>query len=84
MVLISGIVCIYYNIIIAWTLFYLIKSFTSYLPWTDCNNEWNTPDCVFNDANNVSAIDNGTNVLNVSFANVTSGRRTTPSEEYWE
>ena len=35
----------FYNIIIAWALYYFFASFTSDLPWTSCNNSWNTPDC---------------------------------------
>ena len=46
MVLISGIVCVYYNIIITWTIYYLIKSCSPVLPWSTCNNPWNTPACV--------------------------------------
>jgi solute carrier family 6 amino acid transporter-like protein 5/7/9/14 len=40
MVIISALVCIYYNMIIAYTLYYLFASFTSKLPWTDCKQEW--------------------------------------------
>ena len=35
----------FYNIIIAWALYFFFASFTSDLPWTSCNNTWNTPDC---------------------------------------
>ena len=45
MAILSWIFCVYYNIIITWTLYFLGKSFTSNLPWATCNNEWNTPDC---------------------------------------
>ncbi|XP_051952917.1 sodium- and chloride-dependent GABA transporter 2-like [Xyrauchen texanus] len=38
--------CMYYIIILAWALFYLIFSFKSQLPWASCNNTWNTDDCV--------------------------------------
>ncbi|XP_075052981.1 sodium-dependent serotonin transporter [Mixophyes fleayi] len=35
----------YYNTIMAWALYYLISSFRAELPWTSCNNEWNTDNC---------------------------------------
>ncbi|ELU09587.1 hypothetical protein CAPTEDRAFT_166146 [Capitella teleta] len=40
MVVISGLVCIYYNLIIAYTLYYLFASFTLELPWQHCRDEW--------------------------------------------
>ena len=46
MVIVSGIVCIYYNVIVAWTLYYLFMSFRAVLPWSQCGNEWNTEHCV--------------------------------------
>ena len=33
---------IYYIVILAWDLFYLTQAFTSVLPWSHCNNTWNT------------------------------------------
>ena len=36
---VAMIVGCYYNVIIAWTLFYLYKSMQSTLPWSDCPNE---------------------------------------------
>ncbi|XP_033627491.1 sodium- and chloride-dependent GABA transporter ine-like isoform X1 [Asterias rubens] len=44
-VMISFILTTYYNVIIAWALFYLIASMQSELPWDSCNNTWNTDDC---------------------------------------
>ena len=35
----------FYNVIIAWALYYFFASFTSELPWMSCNNTWNTPQC---------------------------------------
>ncbi|KAG1699841.1 Sodium- and chloride-dependent glycine transporter 2 [Nymphon striatum] len=42
MFLVSTLVGIYYNMILAWALFYLGSSFTSKLPWSSCDNWWNT------------------------------------------
>ncbi|XP_069177322.1 sodium-dependent dopamine transporter [Procambarus clarkii] len=35
----------FYNVILAWSLRFFFASFTTDLPWTNCNNEWNTPNC---------------------------------------
>ncbi|XP_049608881.1 sodium- and chloride-dependent GABA transporter 2 isoform X1 [Syngnathus scovelli] len=34
--------CVYYIVILAWALFYLSYSFQEELPWSHCNNSWNT------------------------------------------
>ncbi|KAK7580355.1 hypothetical protein V9T40_000984 [Parthenolecanium corni] len=44
-VLIAFYVDFYYNVIIAWALRFFFASFTDILPWTTCNNDWNTPFC---------------------------------------
>jgi len=36
MLMITFLVVIYYNLIIAWTIYYTFAGFTSQLPWTDC------------------------------------------------
>ncbi|KAH9518939.1 Sodium- and chloride-dependent GABA transporter 1 [Bulinus truncatus] len=36
----------YYIVILAWTVFYMMHSFTSVLPWGSCGNDWNTPKCL--------------------------------------
>jgi solute carrier family 6 GABA transporter-like protein 1 len=36
----------YYIVILAWALFYLWHSFSYTLPWSHCNNSWNTPSCI--------------------------------------
>ncbi|XP_014665683.1 PREDICTED: sodium- and chloride-dependent glycine transporter 1-like, partial [Priapulus caudatus] len=45
MVTISGITCVYYNMIIAWTIFYTFASFNKVLPWSNCDFERSTLDC---------------------------------------
>ncbi|XP_031845957.2 sodium-dependent dopamine transporter isoform X2 [Nomia melanderi] len=49
--LIAFYVDFYYNVIIAWALRYFFASFSSLLPWTTCDNPWNTPHCRAFDAN---------------------------------
>ncbi|CAH8600014.1 unnamed protein product [Schistosoma turkestanicum] len=35
----------YYTVILAWAFHFIFSSFTSELPWTKCNQSWNTPAC---------------------------------------
>lgn len=44
-ILISLYVGFFYNVIIAWALHYFFSSFTMELPWTHCNNSWNSAAC---------------------------------------
>ncbi|XP_077996417.1 sodium- and chloride-dependent GABA transporter ine-like [Glandiceps talaboti] len=51
----SFLVCTYYNVIMAWALFYLIASFIHPLPYGTCGHEWNTDNCFsYEDLNNLS------------------------------
>ncbi|XP_077994606.1 sodium- and chloride-dependent GABA transporter 2-like isoform X1 [Glandiceps talaboti] len=38
--------CIYYVVILAWAMYYMVLSFRTELPWNTCGNSWNTPNCV--------------------------------------
>ena len=49
MVVTNTIVALYYNVIIAWSLYYFFASMTNQLPWTDCDNWWNTELCFTSD-----------------------------------
>ena len=48
MVSISAMVCIYYNVIIMYSIYYMFVSFVNLdgeVPWIDCDNPWNTKQC---------------------------------------
>ena len=49
MVTTSTIIALYYNVIIAWSIYYFFASMTSDLPWTDCDNWWNSAQCFTSD-----------------------------------
>ncbi|XP_041356928.1 sodium- and chloride-dependent taurine transporter-like [Gigantopelta aegis] len=62
-----------YNIILAWAFYYLFSSFTSVLPWSNCDNEWNTPECTtFQRSLNATRENSTANVTigNISFDHV--------------
>lgn len=52
MFMVSVLIAIYYNMIIAWTLYYLFGSFTSVLPWSVCGS-WSSEGC-FEDRSEIS------------------------------
>jgi len=78
-VLIAFYVDFFYNVIIAWALHYFISSFTSKLPWTSCDNLWNTPSCV--ESINVRNLSNRTDI---NFTNVTETNYTSAAAEYFQ
>ena len=45
MLIINFYVLSYYNTIIAWSVHYCLASFRFVVPWTYCNNTWNTEKC---------------------------------------
>ncbi|KAG8227099.1 hypothetical protein J437_LFUL007436 [Ladona fulva] len=45
-VVISFLMSTYYNVIIAWALYYFFTAFKSHLPWRECLNRWNTVNCL--------------------------------------
>lgn len=46
MVIVSWLIGLYYNVVIAQTVYYFFASMTSELPWSNCNNTWNTNSCL--------------------------------------
>jgi len=62
MLCITGYVAVYYNVIIAWCIFYTFAGFTPSLGWETCDNWFNTPDCFspeFDDTCRVNSIEGG-------------------------
>lgn len=98
MVMVSAMTAIYYNTVLAWSFYYMFASFTSELPWSNCNNDWNgvycrdklpLMDCT---AGTQIKYPNGTcysdgqlvGVWNDTvFENKTGISRVSPAEEYW-
>ena len=86
---------IYYAVIIAWGLFYLAMSFSSIpgVPWTSCDNWWNTEHCYDPLATNqTTTVDvsmttpwgvNASEVETTSMMTLVNERRSSV-EEYWE
>ncbi|XP_018312137.1 sodium-dependent dopamine transporter isoform X2 [Mycetomoellerius zeteki] len=70
-VLIAFYVDFYYNVIIAWSLRYFFASFATMLPWTSCDNDWNTPLCREFDANISYALADMNSEINENFGNTT-------------
>uniref|UniRef100_T1JI01 Transporter n=1 Tax=Strigamia maritima TaxID=126957 RepID=T1JI01_STRMM len=95
MFIVSTLVGIYYNMIIAWTWFYLFSSFTDSLPWNSCDNWWNTEACQRFDTKNCTAhsgfmFTNGTCAFASQYSpdewiNITASaeQRKMPSDEYF-
>lgn len=56
MFLMTTLVGIYYNMILAWSLFYLVSSLATQLPWSSCDNWWNTNACRRFDTKNCTTL----------------------------
>ena len=72
MMMLSGYIAIYYNVIISWAFFYFFSSFSWTLPWSSCDNDWNSENCKENnyDLNNDTVL--------------TSNLTKSPSDEFYQ
>ena len=94
MISLTVIITIYFNVTMAWVLYFLYHSLTSVLPWSTCNNDWNTEQCsTFTKSDvvigntsyaNYSIVwsDNATNVNETTNKTLVTDRLTA-SEEFW-
>ncbi|ELT92925.1 hypothetical protein CAPTEDRAFT_144422 [Capitella teleta] len=80
----------FYNVIIAWALYYFFASFTTQLPWTTCNNTWNTENC-YDGLMNADVMDTLANVTTPMMTAVLAENTTaveelriSPALEYFE
>ncbi|KAG7280868.1 hypothetical protein CRUP_010850 [Coryphaenoides rupestris] len=75
----------YYIMVLAWGFYYFIKSFSSTLPWSTCDNPWNTPSCIeiFRHPNcENGSLANATAAPNLTCQQLADGR--SPIIEFWE
>lgn len=67
-VMLSFLFTTYYNVILAWSVYYMIASCFNPLPWSSCGNIWNTDNCWDSAVNDTSVKPNNS---------------MTPTEEYY-
>ncbi|XP_052762303.1 sodium- and chloride-dependent betaine transporter-like [Mya arenaria] len=86
-VMLSLTVLWYVNMVLAWVCYFLYNSFFPVLPWTTCNNKWNTPHCTpladmwVDDIIHV----NGTNITsNMTSITVPHSLNSSSAFEFWE
>ncbi|XP_026784009.1 solute carrier family 6 member 6a isoform X2 [Pangasianodon hypophthalmus] len=73
-IVIVSLLNIYYIVILAWGLYYLLQCLQRELPWARCRHSWNTPNCVEDTIRK-----NQTLWLSANVTNFTS-----PVTEFWE
>jgi len=88
-VLIAFYVDFYYNVIIAWALHYFVNSFSRQLPWTSCNNAWNTNKCRKIPNMTSSSLSTGVHdryypETNHEVSSDTFSKSSSPAEEYFK
>ncbi|KAK6620008.1 hypothetical protein RUM44_006408 [Polyplax serrata] len=68
---------VYYIVILAWAIHFFFNSFRAVLPWSSCDNWWNTPSCIV--GSEAKALREGTNSTEVL-----GEKRVDAIVEYWE
>ncbi|XP_030049934.1 sodium- and chloride-dependent creatine transporter 1 [Microcaecilia unicolor] len=75
----------YYIMILAWGVYYLVKSFNATLPWSTCGNPWNSPNCM--EIFRPEDCANGSIGANSTFGNLTCdelSEKHSPVIEFWD
>lgn len=54
MVCVSALVSVYYNVILAWSIYFLYSSFLEDIPWIGCHHTWNTEQCYAHNQSNLN------------------------------
>ncbi|VDN60109.1 unnamed protein product [Dracunculus medinensis] len=79
-VVLSFMCCSYYCVIVAWAIYYMISSFAATFPWENCDNWWNTIQCITTKQNSNLTI---VQELNSNLSGV--GLQTETSvQQFWE
>lgn len=78
MIVITFLISVYYNVIVAWTLYYLFVSFRKTLPWGECGNEWNSNFCKKD-----RVMDSTVNCTAIGLPVNCTGKYISPEEEYF-
>ncbi|XP_039287261.1 sodium-dependent proline transporter [Nilaparvata lugens] len=87
MVMVSIMVCIYYNVIMSYTVHYMVSSFASEVPWSKCDPAWaDMATCyVRGDTNTLGHLNSSlTNTTNNATIIVDHSNKETASLQYWE
>ena len=82
MVIISMVVAIYYNVIMAYCLFYLFNSFRQVLPWTECDTQWSDERCYVRGLNTSEGLEDQCVVDDIG--GCTEMKPQTSEEQFWE
>ncbi|KAL8589243.1 hypothetical protein ACOMHN_017044 [Nucella lapillus] len=97
MVAVSGMVSLYYTVLIAWAFLYMFRSFASELPWERCHPDWAKPSCYsYLEADECKAVNGSVyyqstcyNSTEAEEANIThlakdKSIRTAPAQDFFE
>nr|WLN44343.1 AAT2 [Sinonovacula rivularis] len=85
MLVVSFVYCWYYIMVMVWVMVYLVNSFLPQLPWSRCDQEWNTPNCVagLHARNSICSFDNCTTTNGTRVSGQTTNVSVTASNEFW-